>query len=263
MKLAEERDTERILEYLRGGLQDCVYLYIDIMNYGIATENMKVWFVEEENSINLVVMKYYDSMQIYSETDEFDVRAIQELLEQYPVAMVSGKKTMIEQLAKVCLNYKSTYGAIFEMDKYRNMKFPVEIIKATEEDAREIAELICSDKEIGGHYTVDNLATQLRERIGTATGRSYIIKEDNRVVAHTATYAEAANVAVVGGTIIDKACREKNYFFLLSNFMLQELDKEGKKVYTFSLSKKMIHYHSSMHTMCGEYGKMVKIKEDD
>lgn len=258
MRLAEEKDKGRILEYLRRGLQDCVYLYIDIMNYGIATENMKVWFAEETGRISLVVMKYYDSFQIYSESDDYDVSAVKKILEQYPVAMVSGKKTMIEQLAAVCPRYESTYGVVFVMDKYRKMNPPVEIIRATERDAREIAELICSDDEIGGHYTVDNLTAQLEERIRTKTGRSYIIRQDGRIVAHSATYAEAEGIAVVGGTIIDNEYRDQNYYLLLSNYMLQELDEESKVAYTFSLSDKMIQYHNRMHTKCGEYGKLVR-----
>lgn len=258
MKLAEEKDTGRILEYLRGGLQDCVYLYIDVINYGIASDNMKVWFAEEDGAIKLVVMKYYDSFQIYSKSDECDVPAVKELLKQYPVAMVSGKKTMIEQLATVCPDYESTYGVVFVMDKYRKINSPVEIIRATESDAREIAELICSDDEIGGHYTVDNLTAQLEERICTKTGRSYIIRQDGKIVAHSATYAEAEGIAVVGGTIIDETYRDKNYYILLSNYMLQELYEESKVAYTFSLSDKMIQYHSRMHTKCGEYGKLVR-----
>lgn len=258
MRLAEEKDKGRILEYLRRGLQDCVYLYIDIMNYGIATENMKVWFAEETGRISLVVMKYYDSFQIYSESDNYDVSAVKELLEQYPVAMVSGKKTMIEQLAAVCPRYESTYGVVFVMDKYRKMNPPVEIIRATERDAQEIAELICSDDEIGGHYTVDNLTAQLEERIRTKTGRSYIIRQDGRIVAHSATYAEAEGIAVVGGTIISEKYRDTQFYMLLSNYMVQELVAEEKRVYTFALSAKMIRYHKLLHLQCGDYGKMIK-----
>lgn len=258
MKLAEEKDTGRILEYLREGLQDCVYLYIDVINYGIATENMKVWFSEENGAIKLVVMKYYDSFQIYSENDGLDVDEVKALLAQYPVTMISGKKTLIEKLAGECPEYEATYGVVFVMDKFRGMKSPVEILRATESDAYEIAKLICTDDEIGGHYQVNNLAAQLTERINTETGRSYIIRQDCKIVAHSATYAEAEGIAVVGGTIIDEAYRDKNYYLLLSSYMLQELDKERKVAYTFSLSDKMIQYHSRMHTKCGEYGKLVR-----
>ena len=258
MKIAGEKDKERILQYLQKNLQDCVYLYIDIMNYGTCTDNIRVWFQEEADEICLVVMKYYDSFQIYSREKLFDAEAVKALVDDYPVSMISGRKDMIEKIAGLCPEYEDTYGVVFLMDQYRAMQSPIEICEATEQETSEIAELICSDSEIGGHYTPENLANQLAERIRTCTGRSYIIRDNGKIIAHSATYAEAEGIAVVGGTIIAPEYRNGNYYMLLSNFMLQQLATEGKRAYTFSLSRKMIHYHERLHTRCGEYGKLVK-----
>lgn len=258
MRVAEEKDRERILQYLRGDLQDCVYLYIDIMNYGIVTENLKVWILEEAEEIRLVVMKYYDSFQIFSREDTFNAEAVTALLEEYPVTMVSGKKSMIEQLEEKCPDYEATYGAVFVMDRYRKIKSGGAVVEATDADTLEIAELICSDKEIGGHYTPEGLAAQLAERINSGTGRSYIIRDKGKIAAHSATYAEAEGIAVVGGTIIAEEYRNSDYYMVLSNYMLQQLAEEEKKAYTFATSVKMIQYHCMLHTKCGEYGKMVK-----
>lgn len=258
MRVAEEKDREDILHYLEENLQDCVYLYIDIMNYGIATDNIKVWLQEEAREIRMVVMKYYDSFQIYSRDAAFDVKAVQSLLEKYPVAMLSGKKDIIERLEKQCPEYEAAYGAVFLMDRYREVPAAVDICEAMESETREIAELICTDREIGRHYTPEGLEAQLTERIHTHTGRSYIIRDKGRIVAHSATYAEAEGIAVVGGTIIAPEYRNSNFYMLLSNYMLQKLAEEGKMAYTFSLSEKMIRYHDLLHTKCGEYGKLVR-----
>lgn len=258
MRVATDKDRERILNYLQRDVKDCIYLYIDIMNYGVSSEHMKVWVEEQLDELSLVVMKYYDSFQVYSHNTPCNTAPVAELLKQYPVAMVSGRKDIIERLEKECEAYIATYGAVFVMDRYREMQTQTEVLLAGESDTREIAELICSDEEIGGHYTIENLAEQLAERIRTGTGRSYIIRENGILVAHSATYAEAEGIAVVGGTIIKPECRNSNYYMLLSNYMLQQLGKEGKTTYTFSISDKMIRYHDMLHTKCGEYGKMVK-----
>lgn len=259
MREATEEDKKQILQFLQMDLKNCIYLYIDIMNYGVCSENMKVWIDMEGEEMSLVVMKYYDSFQIYSRQSELDSTAVAELLKKYPVAMISGRRDLMEQLAKECPDYKATYGVVFVMDRYRNMQAKTEILRATEADAEEIAELICSDDELGRHYTVEGLATQLRDRIGTGTGRSYIIRENGVIVAHTATYAEAEGIAVVSGTIIKPECRNKNYYILISNYMMEQLAKEGKTAYTFSISEKMIQYHDKLHAKCGEYGKLVKM----
>lgn len=258
MRRAEEKDYKNIIQYLQAGLQDCIYLYIDVMNYGIDTSYMKIWIEEYENGIEMVVMKYYDSFQIYSHKNHIATQEFVTLLEKYPVAMVSGKKSIIEQLSQQCQGYEVTYGTVFEIDKFRNVEGEAVVELATVADTLEIASLICSDKEIGGHYTPRVLAAQLAERIETHTGRSYIIREGKKIVAHSATYAEAEGIAVVGGTIIAEEYRTGSYYMLLSNYMLQQMAKEKKQVYTFSVSPKMIRYHGMLHTKCGEYGKLVK-----
>ncbi len=258
MKKADVGDRERILQYLQNHLSDCLYLYIDIMNYGIAAENMQVWIEEKREEIELIVMKYHDSFQIYSHKETPNITVILELLRKYPVAMISGTRAIIEKLEMQCEAYTATYGEVFIMDKYRKVSKESEVLRALVKDAKEIAGLICSDEEIGRHYSIDDLTMQLSERIETGTGRSYIIRDRGKIVAHSATYAEAERIAVVGGTIIRKEYRKSDCYMLLSNYMLQELAAEGKTAYTFATSEKMIHYHRMLHNKCGEYGKLEK-----
>lgn len=259
MREAERQDQSRILNYLKSELQDCIYIYIDIMNYGVQGENMKVWLEEEQGEILFVAMKYYDSFQLYGHRDGWSIETLCRLLEENPVSMISARRDILKRLEEYCKGYRATYGAVFVMDKYRELKDVPGILRATEADAEEIAKLICLDEEIGGHYTVEGLTAQLVERIRTGTGRSYIIRENGVLMAHTATYAEAEGVAVVGGTIIRPEARNNNYFMLISNYMLQQLAKENKTAYVFSFSEKMVGYHNKLHTKCGEYGKLEKI----
>lgn len=259
MRLAQDSEKERILELLRRDIHNCIYLYIDIANYGIFTDNIKVWIEEENSDISLILMKYYDSMQLYCAQEACNMDSVVSVLRQYPVSMISGERKIIEQLAIQCPEYHPTYGEIFLMDRHRKV-IPDKIIEeAIPDDTKEIAELICQDKEIGGHYTTQVLAEQLEERIRTHTGRSYIIRENGIIIAHTATYAEADGIAVVGGTIVHEAFRNTNAYMMLSNYMLEQLALEGKKAYTFATSPKMIKYHELLHKKCGEYGKMTKV----
>lgn len=98
---------------------------------------------------------------------------------------------------------------------------------------------------------------QLDERIQSKTGRSYIIRRNGEIIAHTATYAETGKIAVVGGTIVKQEYRNLNYYMLLSNHILQQLIEEGKTAYTFSITEKMIQFHKKIHTQCSEYGKLI------
>lgn len=256
MKIAEAGEKNKILEYLKKDIANCIYLYIDILNYGISSDNISVWIEEYNQDIQWIAMKYYDSFQIYSRNELCNLENLLPLIQTYKVSMISGPKRIIQQLHEKCGLYQVSYGAIFFMDKYRKIDSGPPIEKAKEADVREIAKLICSDPEIGGHYEVENLAIQLADRIRTGTGRSYIIRESGKIAAHSAAYAETKDIAVVGGTIVSPKYRNTNYYMLLSNYMLQELLNEDKKVYTFAVSPKMINYHNILHKQCGEYGKL-------
>lgn len=258
MREAGEQDKVRLLDYLRKGLQDCLYLYIDVMNYGMVSENMKVWVEEEQGEIVLVVMKYYDSFQVYSHSGQCRIERVLELLHQYPVAMISARRDIIQRMEGKLKDYKAEYGVVYLMDKYRKIGETKKVQLAVQADAKEIAELICSDEELGEPYTVENLTLQLAERIRTQTGRSYIIRENGEIAAHSATYAETEGIAVVSGTIVKAAYRNTNCYMILANYMMQELVKEGKAAYTFSLSEKMKDYLDKVHTRCGEYGRLVR-----
>lgn len=255
-----EKDKVGIIEYLKKDIANCLYIYMDISNYGFEAENMSVYKIESQCECGYaVLMKYYDSFQIYSANNylvQNQIDDILALLAKDLVKMISGPKDIIKQLEPLLKEYKSTYGVIYKMDKYRKMKSDVNIEEANEARALEIAKLICRDDEIGGHYDVNSLAKQLANRIATKTGRSIIICDADKVVAHTATYAETQDLAIVGGTIIDENYRNTNYYMIITNYLLDILSKEGKEVYTFSISDKMIKFHEKIHTKCGEYGKL-------
>lgn len=258
MRIAKEDDLPSILEYLKHDIVNCIYMYIDIVNYGIKTDNMCVWIQEENDGIHFIIMKYYDSLQLYTHKKKYDIIPVKEIIETVQVSMISGRDDIIRQLETVCNDYFSTYGKIFLMDRYHKVKKEIKVELATENDSYEIAKLICMEPSFAIHYTVAVLAEQLAERIRTKTGRSYIIRENGKIIAHSATYAEQNEVAVVSGTIVHPEYRNTDYYLVLSNHMIEQLERESKKAYTFAVSDRMIRYHKIVHTECGRYGKLEK-----
>jgi hypothetical protein len=120
-----------------------------------------------------------------------------------------------------------------------------------------VAEMICSDPDMGGHYTIEGLTAQMTQRIESGTGRSYCIEVNGEIVAHTATYAETDGVAIVGGTIVKPGCGPEVYM-RISNYAIQDLMGEGKAVYTFNIVKRMVYYHKRLHKEVAEYGKLTQ-----
>ncbi len=266
MRRAVQQDQAAILEYLKKSVAECIYMYIDILNYGVVSENMAVWLQEQDGQIELVVMKYFDSFQVYSHRRAIDVGPVLALLQEYPVTMVSARRDIIEQLEGVCSGYHAVYGAVFDVSYLRRTFWAMggtkpcalKVTEAVEDDAAEIAELLCSDDTFRVNYKEEDLARQLAERIRTHTGRSVIIRMDGRIVAHDATFAEAEGVAVVSGLVIRPEYRGLGCYEALVSYLGDQLVNEGKIPYAFAITDKTIRYHRAVYTECGEYGKLVK-----
>lgn len=270
MRRAVLQDREAILEYLKKAVAECIYMYIDILNYGVTSENMTVWLQEQDNQIELVVMKYFDSFQIYSHRRDINVEPVLVLLKECPVTMVSARRDIIEQLEGVCSGYRAAYGSVFDVSCLRRefwamgggkmKQHEFEITEAVEDDAAEIAELVCSDDNFRVNYQKDDLTRQFAERIRTRTGRSVIIRMDGRIVAHNATFAEAEGVAVVSGLVIRPEYRRMGCYEKVVTYLGDQLMNEGKTPYAFAITEKTIRYHRAVYAECGEYGKLVKIR---
>ena len=266
MRRAEISEQTKITEWLKSDIANCLYMYMDIVNYGLESPNMDVYIYDRGTDYIAAAMRYYDSFQLFINADgvskdERDAifEGFAELITTGNVSMASGRKEIIEGLSNKLPGYKASYGLIHKIDRYRKMPDDITIVRATPDDTDKIAELICSDPEIGSHYTVKGLSEQLSERIKTNTGRSYLILDGDKVVAHTATYAETADYAVTGGTIIAEPYRIKNYYIYISNHLLQELIEENKEIYTFSINESMKKFHDVVHKRCAEYGKLERI----
>ena len=97
MKSLKDKDIDKVLAYLRASLLDCLYLYIDLKTYGLTDKNVLFWYTEDSAGhtkgsarLNTVVMKYYDSFQIFSEFENWSLDEILSLLNEIPVKAING-----------------------------------------------------------------------------------------------------------------------------------------------------------------------------
>ena len=256
MQKASNEDKTRLIEYLGSDIDNCVYLYIDIKTCDICSENVTVWFDEKDGEIASVLMKYYDSFQVYTRDPAADITWMKALIDEYGVSMISGPKALIERLDEMCGEYEASYGAVFECPRERDAQGNKFVEMATADDTRELAELLCTDDEFAKNYKVDILAKQLADRIREKKGRSYIVRADGKIVASTSTFAETDDVAVVSGAIVDRAYRDTDYFTMIDDQMRVDMYRAGKRCFAFASKKRMITFMSLNNNKCADYGKL-------
>ncbi len=261
MRSADTRDIPAILEYLRRHVADCLYMYIDIAKYGLDPAFLRVWLTEKDGKPATVVMKYHTGLSFYAESeDDWDLEGVHALVESEKPLSITAKRSLLEVLhGKISETYNAEYGYVFEFTAYQPMEPGIRVERATEEDTMEIARLVTADESIGSYYEIRDYADQLAERMRTGFGRSYVIREDGKIIAHIASYAEFDGLATTSGLIVDAEHRSGIYGAYLEKYLVEDLIGDGFAVYTFiekRLRKKLLE---RMGNRCvGEYGKLTR-----
>lgn len=260
MREARPNDLPAILVYLERNIQDCLYMYIDIGKYGLENSNMKVWLDSDESGLKIVVMKYHTSISVYTDRGDWDVEAVARLIDLEHVNSVTAQKRIIEGLFERCADsYDVSYGSVFRFSNAREFEFSGLIEDGRASDTLEIAQLIAQDEGIGSYYEVEDLANQLAERIQTGMGRSFVIRENGKIVAHIASYAEFNGIATTGGLIVDPNYQNGLYGGILESHLVHTLLQENYQVYTFVTNRLRKKLLSAWGNKCvGEYGKMTR-----
>lgn len=286
-------DYEPLLPHLEDDIENCLYIYMDLVNGEKECADMDVWVQGKKSRTELILLRYYENFQIYGKKciDSVEVAAVVQIMEKYKPKMVSGSENVIRALEKTisgchgdgvavdicaeavvgqhCITeklgdlaeggYRAEYGYVYEMCSRGRLRSAAGIVElAGEADVAEIAHLLGMDQGLSGHYLQEKLEQQIKNRIRMKTGRSYIIREKNRIVAHTATYAETEKYAIVSGTIVHPDCRDKGYYPIISSHIVQKLQEEGKRLFTFAVEPRMVEYHDRMDEKHGSYGRLMR-----
>lgn len=267
MKAAHSGDRDALLAYLKKDIPNCIYPYIDITVCGLEHPNIHVWYDTDDRGISLVVMQYYASIWVYTDRDDWDVQGVWELLQQTGVAMLSGKRDMIERLHALpdCRDrFHAEYGWVMKHPK-TNPSLPLPsnltVEDAAPEDAEEIARLMCQDDDFGGQYRVHDLAAQLADRMRTGLGVSWIVRnEKGEIIGHSAIFGQTDDIAVNSGLIVRNDYRDSDCFMLLWKQGIEGIRKTGRQGYGYLVEqKKGIQRLNALLKLeaVGEYGKLI------
>lgn len=263
LRSVEERELKAILAYLREDVANCIYLYTDVFMYGLDNPNMKLWAYEKDGQYIEIVMKYHDSFQIYARKDAaWDVEGTIALIKEYGVSMVNSRVEIIDVLKPHFADtYEDSYGTIIRLNSIKEFNQDHLVEMATLEDVDAIAELLAEDPYYADSYTKEELVAQLYERISTGMGRSAIIRQDGKIVAHCASMTEADKIAVSGGTITKREYRGKKYGLIVENYMNKIMNQAGYEWFGFILEEKRVKIFEELgNKVVTKYGKLVKKK---
>lgn len=233
IKIDNEIKVQDIISYLKNDIINCIYIFIDISKFGLKNRNIDVY-----KDYDTILMKYFNSLNTYK-INKNNSKEIANFVLRSNIPIITG-------LANDCMllkdhlgkGWRISYGRTYEIFSFLKCPNPEIVQEADIYDLEECASLVCSDEEIGGHYKVNELAQQFKERFINNFSRHYIIKKNNKIIAHSATYAELDDISVTSGIIVLPEYRGQNYGKIIESYLINKLLSEDKRVFTFLRTKK-------------------------
>lgn len=249
-----------VLSALEKDIPNCLYMYIDLRTYGIDGERINAWYLGTLEKIELIVMEYYESVQIYSCENVFDPEKLADWLMSRGYTRISSSKTVVEMIYPFMENdYSSEYGTILALSEYKLFQQSSLVKTASLEVIPQIVELIMNTEELSGGYSHDELCKQFTDRIKTKTGCTYYIEDDGVIVATASITAQVENIAVASMTAVRTNSRDKLWGVYIDSFLLNHYKKKDIRLYAMFTDEKRMRMFLKMHNKAvAEYGKLIR-----
>lgn len=233
MILATSKEEKRIFDYIGKDFGKCAYLYIDLKKYGFDNENVHLWYQEEDGEICAILLQYYNGMHLYSRDGNFNPKPVSEIIQKANPAMVCGMHETIGKLKPFFPDKTIELGKVVQLNHYSGIH-DEDAVRANRSELGEIVDLLMTDEVMGGPYTRELLYKQFLERYDTGFGRSYIHRnEEGKIFAHSGTYAELDDIAVISGGIVDPNYRRHGEYARILGSVCGSLVEEGKTVISY------------------------------
>ena len=204
----------------------------DILQNGLETEYQETWIEEENNTIRGIFLRYHANFVFYFKETLHDIQGFEALFTD-KIKMISATQKDVDAMPESIrsrFSFRTTYFCECPVLKAT----PLSVIpnQATAQDALGIVELLSSISE----FTASYAHTPKEERVKNMTERyeqhkvhGYIVKDQDRVVAHAATGVETSSGVMVVAVATDPAHRQKGYGRAVVSALTQEALSKGQK----------------------------------
>ncbi|MCM3238357.1 GNAT family N-acetyltransferase [Heyndrickxia oleronia] len=259
LKQCDNSWKDSIYEYIGNKYSECLYLYINLQKYGLDNNNFHIWVSLDENSrIRALIARYYTGVHIYCNSSDYLIDDILEFIQKNKPSIITATGKIIKNIEEFCLGYTAEYGSVGQIKSVPAIDTSM-VEKASIDDMNEISRLLISDEGLGDHYNQQLLEHQLKERLTEGYGRNYIIKKENAIISHCATYAEIRQIGVTSGVFTKPEERGKKLAYRTYCQLCSDLLEEGKEVFAYYYTNQAHKMHEKLgFEIISSWAKLVK-----
>lgn len=255
-QLTSNSDKTIVINYISKYYFQCLYLYLDIIQYDIEQGEILVFIQYNTDSISSVMLKYHNAIHLYSKENNFNVEELALKISSLSPYIICAKSDIIKTLVPLFPTYSCEIGVVARLYDIKKTE-DTDVTEATENEFENIAQLVYEDNNNGASYDLNDLIVQMKERYNKHFSRNYIIKKENQIVANVSTGGECERFCTINNVIVRKEERNKGYAKRIYKKLCSQLLYEGKEVYSIYYVKASIGLHEKLgfREVC-KYGKL-------
>lgn len=257
--LMKPEELKQTIELIGDKYYECPYLYLNLKKYGLSNKNISIWLDKTSSNINAIILKYYSGMHIFQANNKTNYEQIAKLIDSEKPSVICAKKTIIDVLKKQAesIGYRYEYGAVRKLSAIKPQDEQGIIKKPTKKDFEEITNLLLSDKGFGDIYDFKTLNSQLLERYKEHYGRNYILKDQEKVIAHAGTGAENDKIAILSYVITSQNYRRKGLAYKLCSSICNDVINERKDILLINYTNESTALYDKLgFKQCCKWGKL-------
>jgi len=246
LAMADKEDRAEILRYLGEEKGKCLYMYMDILKFGLGHPEIDVWVQRNGCDILAVMMRYHNGLHIYARDAGCLSNEIVDLIKRERPTMICGEKYIVQGIADELPGYMAEYGVVSRLSVPVVKCTGCDVGMAQSADFPQVAQMLKEDDDYGAAFTSDELELQFRGRQESGLSRSYVLRCGGKVVAHVATGAECDAVATISGVVVRTDYRRQGLATKVMRALCADLQSEGKDVYSIYYVDQSARLHGKL-----------------
>lgn len=250
-------DREAILSYMGVDYGKCLYLYLDLMQFGFDSPEVSVWKEEAgDGRLAAIALIYHTTAHLFSRDGAYDSKAWADLLRRMGVRLACAEAPVVRALSEN-LSGRAEYGRVGHLTHIPDEVDRSGVRLAGADDFDQIARLLHDNAFYDTKGDVHTIANQLRARWARGFTRNYVIEIDGVIAAHICTKAEGDRLVVAGGGATDPRFRMRGLGIKVFQVLAYDLAAEGKDIFSFYYGESATAYNLRLGLApCCEWGRI-------
>lgn len=223
-----------------------LYLYINYKKIGVSSEDTATFILIEDGDLKAVLYKYHHALQIIGLLNISDVgfSEIGDFIQTGDYNYIGGEEKLLKKVyGNLSGSYALTCGFLMEWNTSGKID-SIDYERVSVDGLDEVVDFVLTEPGYRKVYSKDDLMAQFSERMQSSDCINIVMRNDeNKIVAHAATYAESEDFSVIGGVLTSPLFRNLGFGRRVVLSVVDAILSKKKKAVLYSFEQRNTEWY--------------------